>query len=79
MLFPLLGRVVVLLAQGLERTVPEPLGVAAMTFDVIADETFLQLPLLPAHSAIRFPLQLQRPDRSPSRSEVPRAPALGLV
>lgn len=79
MFFPLFGRVVMLLAQGLERSVPELLRIAAMTFNVIADEALLEPPLLPAHAAIGFPLQLDCPDGSPPSSVVPRAPALGLI
>ncbi|MUO27708.1 MULTISPECIES: hypothetical protein [Rhizobium/Agrobacterium group] len=68
-----------LLAQGLERSVPELLGVAAMALDVIADEALPELALLPTHTAIGFPLQLERPDGSPPRGVIPRAPALGLI
>lgn len=79
MFFPLFGRVVMLLAEGLKGSVPELLSVAAMAFDVVADEALLELALLPTHPAIGFPLQLDCPDGSPPRGVIPRAPALGLL
>lgn len=78
-LLPLLGCVMVFLAQALERPVPEPVRVAVVALDVIADESLHQLSLLTAHAAIGFPLELGCPHRPPCRGVIPGAPALGRI
>lgn len=51
MFFGLFGRIVVLLAQRLERPIPKLVRVAVMSLDVVADRGNSDAALQPAHPA----------------------------
>lgn len=51
MFFSLLCRIVMRLAQRLERAIPKLVGVAVVSFDVVADRGNRDAALQPAHTA----------------------------
>jgi len=79
MFFGLLCRIVVRLAQRLERPIPKLVGVAVVSLDVVADRGNSDAALQPAHTAKRFNRQLMLAGTFPTRKLIPAAPLARLV
>lgn len=79
MFFSLLGRIVVRLAQRLERAVPEPVRVAVVSLDVVADRGNGAPTLEAAHPAQRLNRQLMLAGTLPPRKLIPAAPLARLI
>lgn len=79
MFFSLLCRVMVRLAQRLERTIPKLIRVAVVPLDVVADRRDCDAALQPAHPAQRFNSQLMLAGSLPARKLIPAAPCARLI
>lgn len=78
MLFRLLRRIVVWLAKALERPAPKLVGIAVMSFNVVADFRHFDLALQAAVAAQRLNGELVLADRLPSGKAIPATPGARL-
>lgn len=77
--FALLVTVVVEIAQGLKRAIPELVRIATVRLDVVANARGGHDAVGEAHAAQGFARQLLVSDGAPTREPIPRAPRRGVA